>query len=629
MTYRIYWSLGLIPVQDYIIEATRSRDLKAGSTLLSWIMGNVLDSLKQASVKPTNLIIPQTYRHPESSFEDTFNNSLYNIPNRATGYWDAPITLDAAEIIMQKAGNIPRDKWNDLLKELNKVNGTLSPLWTLIKTEVNAAKNPFHLVWVLQKIEAEAWDKEVEIKALEDIETLYNAVKKSRPINPWQGYPVGKCNQCGKREAIGGTTFKKWNIFQTTLENASSSIAGYRIDMGERLCPVCYVKRLAGYLGRVDYPSTSQIAASYWLKESGLKEEIDIKLKELKLDEKPLGDRYPFIYIRTLEKEITELTAKKNLIDDDNRDNYDTLRNQLNDLMDYLRGINFNDNEFLTNKKDNPKLKKEPSNYLAAISFDGDSMGEKVRNYPDILPQLLNDFIDKISPVINSNCATPVYLGGDEGVILCPPETAFPLALKIHAIWEELIADAKSHNSLPNNDNFTLSAGIAFFDRERPLSRGLEMAAREALEHYAKNIKGKNALGIAVQTASGNEWFTMDHWENWVRFTSILDLIKDNKLSMGWAYDIEKFISSLDASLWEKGTHRNTIRLEVKRLTYRRLKQENGKKDIWENTLNGDSWWNDEPDNIEFLPAWFHLAAFLSREWCFQSNDNTPVTEDN
>jgi len=617
MTYRIYWSLGLIPVQDYIIEATRSRDLKAGSTLLSWMMGNVLESLK-----PTNLIIPQNNNPPKSSFKDTFDNSNYNIPNRATGYWDEPITSDNAEKLMHEAGNIPDKKWNELITEIKITDGTQKPLWCLINTEVIKADNPFHLVWVLKKIDAETWDAETTNKALEDIENLYTAVKRSRPINPWQGYPVGKCNQCGKREAIGGTTFKEWNKFQRNLDESSETITGFRIDIGERLCSVCYVKRLAGYLGREDYPSTSQIAASYWLEKSGLKNTIKNKLNGLIFEGKPLGDRYPFIYKRTIEKEINKLKKKRN---DEN--DYSDLVNQLTDLKGFLNDINPNITEINANQNDKPKYKKEPSNYLAAISFDGDSMGEKVRIYPDVLPALLIQLIEKISEAIESNNATPVYLGGDEGIILCPPETAFPLALEIHKIWEKLINDARNNNTLPNNnaDTFTLSAGIAFFDRERPLSRGIEMAAREALEHYAKNLKGKDALGVAVQTASGNEWFTVDHWENWTRFTSILDLIRDNKLSMGWAYDIEKFISSMNDSSWNN--NRDTIRLEVKRLTYRRLKPEENKKDIWEKCLEGNSWWDNKPDNVECLPAWFHLAAFLSREWCFQCNDNTPVTE--
>ena len=47
----LFWSLSLIPVQQWISEARRSRDLLVGSGLLAWTAARVLRRLKAAGAE--------------------------------------------------------------------------------------------------------------------------------------------------------------------------------------------------------------------------------------------------------------------------------------------------------------------------------------------------------------------------------------------------------------------------------------------------------------------------------------------------------------------------------------------------------------------------------------------------
>ncbi len=575
----VYWTIGIIPVQDFILEATRSRDLKAGSVLLSWMMKQVL-----VQISPTEIVLPKlTGELSLGDFKSHYDSDQYNLPNRATGYWKDDVSLEEAKIRMAKGKKQIRDAWHGLLTEVAFADGTYVSLWHEVRGFLNCIKCPFDLVWVIKEY------NQNDPNCYEDLEKLYSAVKQTRPIYPWKGYPVGKCNQCGKREAIGETTFPEWNKFHKDLADKDFVKKGFRIDENERLCGICLIKRLASYLSEEDsFPSTSQIAAAFWLKELGLEEKVSEIFKEDCSDYK-LSDKYPLIYKRSW-------AAKAILFP------------ELSDKRDKWNGIV--KTAINAAGKSGKTVKDEPSQYLAALTFDGDSMGEKIRQHMDSLPEKLLQFTKDLRPKVEEHCCTSLYLGGDEGMILCPVEKVFPLATEIHKLWNGSIATGA-----------TLSVGISFFDRQRPMSRGLEMAARVALEHYAKKVMGKDALAVAVQTASGNEWYTADKWDSWSRFNEVLKLIEEGTLSMGWAYDVESFLESLDSNTWDSPMGRNAIRCEVKRLTFRRLspKLNNTEKNtIWD-TLNGATWWTEKPAHLEQIPTWFHLVAFLSNEWGIKS----------
>jgi hypothetical protein len=79
------FSLGLVPVQEWIAEARRSRDLKAGSAFLAFVMWRLLAELEKECA---TILLPWP---PSKGFQaeapESFAEALdwYGIPNRASG----------------------------------------------------------------------------------------------------------------------------------------------------------------------------------------------------------------------------------------------------------------------------------------------------------------------------------------------------------------------------------------------------------------------------------------------------------------------------------------------------------------------------------------------------------------
>src|SRR6202035_3721195 len=87
------FSLGLIPVQEWIHQARRSRDLRAGSVMLCHWMAKILARLPATA---TEVLIPREpaaepglfSRLAAARFDDALDEMTYGIPNRASGYFD-------------------------------------------------------------------------------------------------------------------------------------------------------------------------------------------------------------------------------------------------------------------------------------------------------------------------------------------------------------------------------------------------------------------------------------------------------------------------------------------------------------------------------------------------------------
>lgn len=90
----IVWSVGLIPVQEWIGEARRSRDLRIGSALLSWLMARALQTLTKSGAQvfvPAAGVDDLAAKQPVELLHVN-----YSIPNRASGRLGGPESMQGA-----------------------------------------------------------------------------------------------------------------------------------------------------------------------------------------------------------------------------------------------------------------------------------------------------------------------------------------------------------------------------------------------------------------------------------------------------------------------------------------------------------------------------------------------------
>lgn len=611
------FSLGLIPVQEFIVEARRSRDLRTGSAILSWLMSRVL--LQLTADSETQLIIPHPNsldRFQKKSFDKILDDEEYSLPNRASGYCGEV----ASKIFDSLQKDCLENEWEELYKKTFASNRMreieMDPDSEKIIREsfvhLGKLKCPIQLIWVLKEVPEPQSDSPTH---LELIQNLYSDIKRTRPIQIWQGKKTAKCDQCGKREMISPTAdFREWWDWQGKLKSKDWVVSGRRIDSNERLCIVCLTKRFAAYLSKEPFPSTSRIAAQIWRSKLLAIQELTSLLEPLEnaLDQAEVDDPADIFYRRSLNRILRKPAVQQN----------QDLKNQIREFRDRLRE---------TLKDKSLEIKNEPSNYLAVLTFDGDSMGKKIQEHAEKLPELLYEFSKKVIERFKFNkppYAKIFYVGGDEGLILVPIETALETALEIKSLFDAHIQGIT-----------TLSMGMTIFDRNRPLGGAIELA-HQALQ-MSKQQEGKRAFTITIQTASGNVFSSSAHWgDAWERVRNAVRLINGEierrKLSMGWCYEVEKVLQSLPDK-WGVPEFCAAVAHEVKRITRRKLfvdgKNRQEKEDrfgeTWKDLLKGENWFDTylAGQGKQFIANQLHAIAFLARESAYKTEHITEQIE--
>jgi hypothetical protein len=599
------FSLGLIPVQDWIEKARRSRDLRAGSVLLCHLMAGVLVHLRN-QLKAEIRLPAESPDSPFAELAANFATALrldYGIPSRASGYCEAPDEARLREVFGILERDVVQVAWRELkAKYLTPGDRALGErFWPSLadlesyRTALATAEDcPVTLIWAARPA---AHPREDLRQNLADVDRLYSEVKRSRPLRPWPfGETIGKCNQCGQREAIGpASSFAEWLDWHQALGEERWVQRGHRFDPGERLCHVCLTRRLAGYdrSVRAGFPSTVEMAARPWTQQAETDPQLCALLAQLRATETGQLD-----LARALLASGAALRAQGDAAAAEIRAQIDLRITAWNRERGEARQALF---------------PRRPPAYLALLTFDGDDMGRHVRQAPEEMPRRMQNFAVTARGLLKDKNAEPFYLAGDEGLAMAPAGAALDLAVALREAFGQTFGTGESAP--------TLSLGVVFFEHTQPMAGALR-AAREALA-AAKRLSGKDALGVAVQTASGNRWSIADRWgAPWEGVRSAVGWVRDGRLAGGWAYDVESFLNTLPPSLWEEADL-SPVREEVRRLFFRRFEAEGPtadarrrvRQEAWE-TLRPAEWWTGDagPGGLRPRPEQFHLIGFLARQ---------------
>jgi hypothetical protein len=133
---RLFWSFGLTPVQSWIAEARRSRDLLAGSRILAWLMGDLLGRLDEAGAE---ILLPRV--QPEllaplrGSLADAVAGGGATVSNRASGW--LPISPGGGETVFAQLEDRLSERWGELVGEVRRSAARSAPgLWRTVADAV-------------------------------------------------------------------------------------------------------------------------------------------------------------------------------------------------------------------------------------------------------------------------------------------------------------------------------------------------------------------------------------------------------------------------------------------------------------------------------------------------------------
>lgn len=450
------------PVQSFIAEARKTRDLFTASSILSDLIISAIKELPNN----TELIFPTKENSSAPNrflciINDLEENELKELGKKLKAHVKdefATMALDALNAI----------------KNLNKPTGFDAQIEDYL--QISYAVLPY-----------EGDYKTVYGK----LESLLGSVKGSKSFNQLaeQGR---KCSICGQRNALFYSGSKL-----TYLQEGANKVNEFGIDKGEGLCAVCFTKRF--YNKDKKFPSTSKIA----LMSAINKAKIDVSFKEIYKGFKDLF-KNDFDHQYMFEENLNEKYFEKQ--------NNPLDKKTLNNAKKRLQDIN---EKF---KKKNIKAPK----YYAMIMFDGDSMGKwlsgtnlkdksKLEEFHKALSTQLGLFADEVKRILIEPKGKVVYAGGEDFLGFVNLDYLFEIMQKMYLLFNEIVNNKLSE--FKEDETLTFSAGIIIVHYKMPFNAVLNKLRKA--EKFAKQTdEKKNAFAISVIKHSGETNHLVFKWGN-------------------------------------------------------------------------------------------------------------------
>ncbi|MGG5181056.1 type III-B CRISPR-associated protein Cas10/Cmr2 [Bacillus sp. MM09(2025)] len=535
------------PVQEFIAQARRTRDLWFGSFLLS--------ELSKAGAKKFQelggtLIFP------------VFNESsakTNNAPNKILG----GISHEQPSSIARQVKKAIYDKWKeyaDFVREIvdpyiqigtwnRQVDDLIEfyAVWTEMQTQeeaANASASPYHM-------------------ALQEVEGLMAARKTLRDFKqnePGALFGEPKSSLDGGRESV----FQKQKTPQQVAQ-----LAKWGIGEHESLDAISVIKRLSIHKHpSMTFPSVCDKAFAPYqnmLKQNEQKKvatqyvkDVETYLENMNLTVAPIDLSEASLFY---ERRIEDFLEQRGLVGIARTE----AKNDITQLLEkYFKG------EY-SKHHGQPIKPPVPSPYYAFLMADGDKMGSQLRNIQHVeshiaFSKTLSTFALKASEIISKCEGTLIYGGGDDVMAYVPVHQCLEAAGKLQS---EFVSTMKAHQHSETPPS--ISIGIAIVHMLEPLEEVRSMA-RQA-EQYAK--QERNSLAIHFQKRGGGDTMNISVSFQIDPVASIQEMttwLKQSYFTSGFAYGLRELYQTYEQSSFKKqpAILDELIPLEIRRLAFKK-----------------------------------------------------------
>lgn len=525
--YMLMFSLG--PVQPFIDQARKTRDLWLGSFLLSKLMEAAMrdiDDLAEQVVFPTHRKVDSDYANLPNKYIAIFSD-LEKAKDAATkstdqikDFWNSIRQHVWDEIVREYADEETQEIWKQSDPKI-----CFEIQWVIV--EGNPAQYKDWLVCTEEALEAR--------KRLRNFQQREEEGEKSTISGERQALHAELRGKQSEREQV--RVF--WKALATREGSGKKSLSAKEIslDGSERLDAIDTIKRFATVsplVGRRPFPSTSSIATASFVE--GL---LDIDQDEPQawldatepLKEIPIGSTKAIPYLAAKGGKDNEIlqrdgdcyfggtfTTSRLKKDYGITNPSDISKNGTKGLELLLKAID-------------EKGMRRPTPYYAIIKMDGDHMGEvlntvKTDTQHMEISKALSEFTRTIAPHLlhGHYPGRLLYAGGDDMLALAPlarnlPEdcrdrpgmikTVIELADQLQQAYRERMEQIAGWNQ---QQEVTASTSIAIAHHYAPLSFVLR-AMRDGERRLAKERYGRKALVVTVIRRSGAQTQVGCRWE--------------------------------------------------------------------------------------------------------------------
>lgn len=506
------------PVQSFVAQARRTRDLWAGSYLLSWLSGQAMVAIQKGkgeilmpSIEGDQLIAaikdPSKAISQDANEKFTLAQSLGTLPNRFMAQMPENLSPDDyAQFVEDNCVKVIQAKWVEVANAVrNKIDSDKLPIddefWN------RQIKNHWEFAWAI---------------GAEDESHLLDTRKNLRLPRPTEECGE-KCTVCGERQELSESKKTEFKPNRKDSKAWWGKLQQSNLDLreNERLCAVCLTKRLfplvakeaIGWKVEQYYPSTAYLSAIDWL---------DDVLEKAKTDEatRNAANELARLTDEQLKIHNSEYNTHIQCLSDHRKDSgIDKTFIDLDGNVFYLAGIasdslqkRYNNVSLLPPEKRKlsealTKLQKavgtSATPFYALLLMDGDGMGKLIsgRSNKDErgdISKALADFTSRVPDIVNKNNGKLIYAGGDDVFALLPVSTAIKCAAECRAAYQN--AFDKQPEEIKKAA--TISAAVQFAHQNIALSVVVQDAHR-LLDDVAKERTGRDALACRVWKPGG------------------------------------------------------------------------------------------------------------------------------
>lgn len=558
MSKSFHFTLG--PVQGFVAQARRTRDIWAGSYLLSYLAGNAMVVITDKSINgkiefpdvENDPLIKAINKSAVPSNKDAPAARIGSLPNRfkATAEYPkkaAETAKDAIKASWDKISKIALDKFEATVKEssIKLVTDETRKIWSRqVKIE-----NQWEIAWV---VESECDDGSL----LDQRKNLRSHFAEEEPGE--------KCTLCGERQALSSGEKDSRKVVSNWWTKVTEEFKGFHFRReGERLCAICTIKRIfplvakdaIGWPVYHNYPSTAYMCAIDWLK--------------VVLEKARAGD-----------KKVEEALGKFIEAVNDAGVPYDEEATKIPKIDELVLGhedwkpiLNFRGDVFfpdsIKNERDFPikatanrndlveKLKAltdavgiKPTPFYAILLMDGDNMGKLLSSYKSEqgnMSKALTVFTSKVESIVETQHGGKlIYAGGDDAFAFLPLDTALNCAKELKNAYMEAFK-----NMAPNIPGASISAGIVYAHMNTAL-RAVVRDAHTLLNETAKDKLSRNAFAVRVWKRGGPILTFGKKWEkdgnDWVcAAVALKEALNRGEYSKGFIYRVRELLDILNS----------------------------------------------------------------------------------
>jgi len=568
------------PVQSFIAQARKARDLYAGSFLLSWLIKSAVDFFHSEDIKKV---------FPEGKIEVMFPSiESESVPNRivavVTGLSD-----DRKLELGKKIEQHVRKQFRFVADKVIKSMGIKPPgeFYEQIESHLE-------VYWLF-------YDYDDYGNAYVKATMILSDIKKTRMFSAKPQAPGKKCSLNPEKNAIFSLDKQKYLYNAVILDKKK-----YKFDLKEfeALCAVSFVKRFLVEAGIKEFKRFSSVC------------EVILKSRLHK---------YPGL----MEKAEKIIKKDADII-------FDIWNNNPPDVEDEAFI------EEVKQVVEDIKRETDLTSYYAVIKFDGDSMGKRY-SVPELKPgcsmelyhiklsQKLCEFAQAVDEkLIKKEEGFVIYAGGEDFLGIVSIDCLFEVLLRLRKEFGKIDLSEFYKHDKP----LTFSAGISIAHYKSPLQYVLMVT--DEMEHYAKSIdEGKDAFAIAVIKRSGEIIKTRAKFGKRSRLSeadcSILENVRDafkqlyeSEVPMSFMYKLKDTISRLnldklsDRSNNTADNMREMVKIEIKRLLKKSSYQNRNSKASKNTIVN-----NDKTEECVDIDKIEECAKILNKLY-----DNIPFDED-